>query len=62
MTARNSHRFPTPTAYATGVAAESSARGLLESKDYRILLTATKPRAGKSILSRSVAITWPLSK
>jgi putative endonuclease len=47
MTARNSHRFPTPTAYATGVAAESSARGLLESKDYRILAHRYKTKGGE---------------
>ncbi len=47
MTARNSHRFPTQTAYATGVAAESSARGLLESKDYRILAHRYKTKGGE---------------
>ena len=47
MTARNSQRFPTPTAYATGVAAESSARGLLESKDYRILAHRYKTKGGE---------------
>lgn len=47
MTARNSHRFPTPTAYAIGVAAESSARGLLESKDYRILAHRYKTKGGE---------------
>ncbi len=47
MTARNSQRFPTPTAYATGMAAESSARGLLESKDYRILAHRYKTKGGE---------------
>lgn len=47
MTARNSQRFPTPTAYATGVAAEGSARGLLESKDYRILAHRYKTKGGE---------------
>jgi putative endonuclease len=47
MTVRNSHRFPRPTAYATGVAAESSARGLLESKDYRILAHRYKTKGGE---------------
>ncbi len=47
MTARNSHRFQTPTAYETGVAAEGSARRILESKDYRILAHRYKTKGGE---------------
>jgi putative endonuclease len=47
MAARNSRSFPAPTAYSIGVAAESSARGLLESKDYRILAQRYKTKGGE---------------
>jgi putative endonuclease len=47
MTARNSQRFATPTSYAAGMAAEWSARGLLESKDYRILAHRYKTKGGE---------------
>ncbi len=47
MTVRNSQRFPAPTSYATGVAAEGWAKGLLESKDYRILAQRYKTKGGE---------------
>jgi len=36
-----------PTSYATGIAAESRARGLLESKNYRILAQRYKTKGGE---------------
>ena len=44
---RNSQRFPRPTAHATGVAAEDRAKGLLESKDYRILARRYRTKGGE---------------
>ncbi len=47
MHARNSHGFPAPTAHAIGMAAESRARGLLESKNYHILAHRYKTKGGE---------------
>ncbi|MGO9546755.1 MAG: YraN family protein [Rhodomicrobium sp.] len=44
MTAQHSS---SPTSYATGIAAESRARGLLESKNYRILAQRYKTKGGE---------------
>jgi putative endonuclease len=47
MSVRNSQRFPRPTAHATGMTAESWARRLLESKDYRILAQRYRTKGGE---------------
>ncbi len=47
MHARNSHGFPAPTSHAIGMAAESRARGLLESKNYHILAHRYKTKGGE---------------
>ncbi len=47
MSVRNSHIFPAPASYAIGIAAESRAKGLLESKDYRILAQRYKTKGGE---------------
>lgn len=47
MIARNSQGFLAPTSHATGMAAEWSARGLLESKNYRILAHRYKTKGGE---------------
>jgi putative endonuclease len=47
MSVENRRRFQRPTAHATGVTAESWAKGLLESKDYRILAHRYKTKGGE---------------
>ncbi len=47
MVARSGGRFPAPTAYAAGMAAEGRAKGLLESKNYHILAQRYKTKGGE---------------
>ena len=47
MTVRKRHGAAAKTSYATGLAAEFRARGLLESKNYRILAERYKTKGGE---------------
>jgi putative endonuclease len=47
MSAPNNRKFPRPTAHSIGIGAEARARGLLESKDYRILAHRYKTGGGE---------------